>query len=156
MTPEGETPGAADTATEAEVEAGPAPLIRPNWTITDATDPLCIQWAEAACLALAECREQDRAAICAAILDAMQTEGPRHDAYNLLYQDARWWADMAPPHELVAYGTAALDRLRGHALSIPARKRLFARLWETFDPKDRQAFLARVDAEGRFLRRGAA
>ena len=116
MTSESETPGAAGTATEGETLSEEVPPIRLDWSVTKPTDPVHLQWAEAACLALAECRKQDRAAICAAVLDTMQTAGPRHDAFGLLYEDARWWADMAPPHELVAYGTAALDRLRGLAL----------------------------------------
>lgn len=70
--------------------------------------------------------------------------------------DALFWADCAPAHELVAYGAAALDRLRGLPLALDTRKRLFAQLWEAFNPKDRQAFLMRVDPQGRFLRKGAA
>ena len=115
------------------------------------------QWADAAWFSLDHCLPQDVAHICATCLAELETGGPiMGDLLGTAIEDARFWADCAPAHELVAYGTAALDRLRGLALGLDTRKRLFARLWETFDPKDRQAFLTRVDAEGRFLRRGAA
>jgi len=118
--------------------------IKMDFSVTAPTAPLFAQWAEAACLALAECRDQDRAAICAAVLDSMQTSGPRHDVFGLLYEDAQWWADLAPPHELVAYTTAGLARLPKRNLSLPARKRVFAALWKSFPDADRAAFLAHV------------
>ena len=118
--------------------------IRLDWSVTKATDPLCIQWAEAACLALAECRPKDAAAICAAYLDTMETGGPRNDAFGLLHEDARWWADLAPVHELVAYVTAGLTRLPRRHPSLPARKALFKALWRSLPDTDRAAFLAHV------------
>lgn len=148
MTSESETPGAAGTATEGEFETGQVPPI--EYRIRK-------EWANAAWFALDHCDPQDVAHICATCLAELETGGPYFgDLLGTLTGDALFWADCAPAHELVAYGTAALDRLRGLALGLDTRKRLFARLWETFDPKDRQAFLTRVDAEGRFLRRGAA
>lgn len=148
MTSESETPGAAGTATEGEFETGQ--FHSPEYRMR-------AEWASAAAYALENCNPRDAAQLCAGILDAMQTDGPiLGDPFGMVASDALFWAVCAPPHELVAYGTAALDRLRGLALGLNTRKRLFARLWETFDPKDRQAFLTRVDAEGRFLRRGAA
>jgi hypothetical protein len=114
-------------------------------------------WADSAWYALEQCDPQDVAHICATCLAELETGGPAMgDLLGTVTGDALFWADCAPVHELVAYGTAALDRLRGRALGLDTRKRLFARLWETFDPKDRQAFLARVDGEGRFLRKGEA
>lgn len=118
--------------------------ITPDWTVTKATDPLRLQWAEAACMALGECDPQDAAAICAAFLDTAETGGPRHDVFGLLYQDALWWADLAPPHELVAYVTAGLDRLPKTHLSTPRRKQVFKHLWRSFTETDRAAFLAHV------------
>lgn len=141
-----QNPGAADTATGAEYETSPVPskeyLIRKDW-------------ANAVWFALDHCVPEDVAHIAATCLADLETGGPTlGDIFGTVMGDAVFWADCAPAHELVAYGTAALDRLRGTALGIGTRKRLFARLWETFDPKDRQAFLRRVDAEGKF--RGAA
>lgn len=114
------------------------------------------EWATAAAYALQNCDPEDAAQLCAGVLDAMATGGPQlGDPFGVAVSDARLWADCAAPHELVAYGTAALDRLQSLALGANTRKRLFARLWETFDPRDRQAFLSRVGPEGR-LHRGAA
>jgi len=120
------------------------PPTKPEYIPTQPTDPLHIQWAEAACLALAECRPQDVAAICAAVLESMETGGPRHDVFGTLYSDARWWADVAPPHELVAYVIAGLARLPNRHLSILARKRAFMALWQSLPDADRAAFLAHV------------
>jgi len=115
-----------------------------DWNVTKATDPLPAQWAEAACLALAECRPQDAAAICTAYLDTMQTAGPQRDAFGLLYEDAKWWADAAPVHELVAYTLAGLSRLPRRHPSLPARKALFKALWRSLPDTDRAAFVAHV------------
>lgn len=148
MRPENETPGAADTATGGKFETALVPS--PQYRIRK-------DWANAAWFALDHCDPQDAAHICATVLAELETGGPcLGDLLGTLTEDALFWADCAPVHELVAYGASALDRLRGAALGLNTRKRLFARLWETFDPKDRQAFLARVDTEGRFIRKGAA
>lgn len=115
------------------------------------------EWASAAAFALDHCTPNDAAQLCAGILDALQTDGPvLGDPFGMVASDAQFWADCAPPHELAAYGCAALDRLRGLALGVITRKRLFAQLWQTFPPKERQAFLSRVDPQGQFLRRGTA
>jgi len=119
-----------------------------EYTVTNPTHPLHLQWAEAACLALAECRTQDAAAICAAVLDTMRTDGPRHDVFGTLYSDATWWADLAPLHELVAYVTAGLTRLPKRHLSLPARKKLLKALLRSLPDTDCAAFLAQVK-EGR-------
>lgn len=112
--------------------------------------------ADALCRALADCHPKDAAAICAAYLDDQRTGGPvMGDPFGMVSGDAALWADSAPVHELAAYGTAALDRLRTANLGLNARKRLFAALWQSFPDQDRKAFLARVDAEGRFVHRGA-
>ena len=109
----------------------------------------------ALCEALAACNVKDGAAICAEFLDSQRTGGPvMGDPFGMVSGDAALWADSAPVHELAAYGTAALDRLRTANLGLNARKRLFAALWRSFPDQDRKAFLARVDAEGRFIHRG--
>ena len=107
-------------------------------------------------LALGEAHPADASAIAAAYLHAMQTDGPTMgDPFGMVASDARFWADCAPPHELAAYGLAALEKLRGSALGIGQRKRLFAALWASFSEADRVAFLRRVDADGRFHGRAA-
>lgn len=143
-----ETPGASGNATEGHIETG---------QFQTQEYRLRAEWASAAAYALEHCDPHDAAQLCANILEAMQTEGPvLGDPFGMVASDAAFWADCAPAHELAAYGCAALDRLRGLALGLNTRKRLFAKLWETFDKCDRQAFLSRVDAEGKFLHRGAA
>ena len=112
--------------------------------------------AAALCDALAECDPKAASEICAAYLDARRTGGPvLGDPFGMVSGDAGLWADSAPVHELAAYGVAALDRLRTANLGLNARKRLFAAIWQSFPEQDRKAFLARVDAEGRFVYRGA-
>ncbi|WP_374292552.1 hypothetical protein [Paenirhodobacter enshiensis] len=146
MPHETQNPGAFGDATGAEYEAG-QPVTKEYLIRKD--------WANAVWFALDHCDPEDAAHICATCLADLETGGPTlGDIFGTVMGDAVFWADVAPAHELAAYGLAALDRLRGTALGIGTRKRLFARLWETFDPKDRQAFLRRVDAEGKF--RGAA
>ena len=145
MPHETQNPGASGNATGAEYEAGQA--VTQEYKLRKA-------WAMAAWDALDHCDPADRAHICATCLADLETGGPTMgDIFGTVAGDALFWADACPAHELAAYGLAALDRLRGAALGVGIRKRLFARLWETFEAKDRQAFLRRVDAEGKF--RGA-
>jgi hypothetical protein len=148
MTSEAETLGAAGTATEGRYETGQVSFVEYR---------IGKEWANSAWFALDHCDPEDVAHICSTLLAELETGGPvMGDLLGTVTGDALFWADCAPVHELVAYGMAALDRLRGIALGLDIRKRLFAKLWETFDPKDRQAFLTRVDAEGRLVRKGAA
>lgn len=103
------------------------------------------QLATAAWEALIACPSDDAAALCAGFLDAMQTAGPpMGDPFGMLVGDARLWADVAPVHEVAAYGAAAMDRLCGSALGLNTRKRLFMALWTGLPPKERRAFLDRV------------
>ncbi len=148
MTGQMETPGVAGTATGGEFEIT-------QILTTDYRN--CKEWAISAWMVLENGDPQDVAHICATRLAELETGGPAMgNLLGTVTGDALFWADCAPVHELVAYGTAALNRLRTCALGLDTRKRLFARLWEGFDPKDRQAFLSRVDGEGRFLWKGAA
>ncbi|GAB1378289.1 MAG: hypothetical protein LCH92_03420 [Proteobacteria bacterium] len=111
-------------------------------------------WAEALCYALGQCHARDAAVICAAFLAERETGGPALAAQDRLsVEDARWWADIAPPHELVAYGMAALDRLRSTALAPTTRKKLFVSLWESFSDAERLRFVQRIDPEGLVIRR---
>ena len=147
MIPETKTPGAAGTATEGKIETRQFQSIEYR---------MRAEWASAAAYALENCHPHDVAQLCAGILDAMQTDGPTlGDPFGMVAGDARLWADCAAPHELAAYGCAALGRLHGLALGLNARKRLFAALWASFSATDRVAFLRRVDAEGRFHGRAA-
>lgn len=148
MTPQTEPPGASGNATEGNFE-----------TRQFLTLEYCIrkEWATAAWFALDHCDRQDILHICETLLADLVTDGPTlGDPFGMVASDALFWADCAPTHELPAYGCAVLDKLHGRSLGINIRKRLFAKLWKAFDKRDRLAFLARVDAGGEFLHRGAA
>lgn len=70
-------------------------------------------------------------------------------------EDARWWAELASPHEIEAYLSACLRAVGARPVAMRARKRVFAALWETMPEDDRRAFIRRVDPQGRF-HKGAA
>ncbi|MCB5409447.1 hypothetical protein [Pseudogemmobacter faecipullorum] len=139
MSLENDNPGAAATATGAEIDLALTPEYR-----------LRREWATSAWFALDHCDRQDVLHICATYLADLETGGPvMGDLLGTLTGDALFWADCAPAHELVAYGTAALDRLRRIPLGINTRKRLFADLWKAFAPDHRQAFLASIEKSGK-------
>ncbi len=118
-------------------------------------DRLRRAWAESLCYAIGECDLTDALAICTAFLEEHSTNGPElTPLLDMTVADARWWADIAPPHELVAYGMAALDRLRVTPLGLNTRKKLFVALWESFPEEDRLRFAQRIDPEGMVIRRG--
>jgi hypothetical protein len=63
---------------------------------------------------------------------------------SLGYRSRKEWA-------ILAFCFPALDGMRGRALGLIIRKGLFAKLLETFGKPNPLGFLARVDAEGKFL-----
>lgn len=139
MIEQNENPGVEATTTGAEFEAA-------NFTLKEYRERAAA--ATALCEAIRDCHPQDAAQLCAAFLTGMQTNGPQYDVFGRLREDARWWADIAPPHELAAYSVSALDRLRRLALALETRKRLLWHLWSSLSSADRKAFLIRV-REGR-------
>jgi len=121
----------------------------------DVSGPLRTNWAEALVYALGKCHPVDALSICADFIGEYETGGPELAAFSqTTVRDARWWADIAPPHELVAYGMAALDRLGVTPLGQSTRKKLFVALWESFSEVDRVRFAKRIDPEGMVIRRG--
>lgn len=70
-------------------------------------------------------------------------------------EDAKWWASVATPPELVAMMTATMERLGDRALHLSMRKRLFVALWAGMPESDRKSFLSKVDPEGQFHGPGA-
>ena len=118
--------------------------------ITDPALRLRAEWAEAVCYALGECHPDEAAPICAAYLETAETGGPvLGDPFGMVASDARLWAAAAPPHELVAYTVAGLERLPKAHLSLPARKRVFKHLWRSFTDTDRAAFIKAVTKGGK-------
>lgn len=107
------------------------------------------EWATALCHVLGECDAEDAAAICAAYLDNLRTDGPAHPFLNEVRAEAEYWADCAQMPELEAVTLAGLRRLGEMALGVRTRKRLFARLWDSFTDADRLSFARRVGMIGR-------
>ena len=102
--------------------------------------------AEGAAIALEACHYEDRAQVCAYILDMMSADyPPAADFLGHRIEDARFWCEIAAPDQVAALGLAALDRLNNLALGRPTRKRLLAGLWQSMSEVDRQAFLAWAD-----------
>jgi hypothetical protein len=103
--------------------------------------------------ALENAHPEDALTICCAALDQLRAGTPLPPLLEI-EDEARWWASMAAPFELLAYMQACLDRLTDEAMKVNTRKRLMVQLWETLPATDRQAFLARVDPQGQFVRAG--
>ena len=119
--------------------------------INDPALRLRMEWANALAFALSECHPDDAAAICCAFLDTIETRGPMlGDPFGITVSDARLWAAAALPHELVSYTLAGFAELPRAHVSNAAVKRLFVAIWQRLPDADRRAFLARVDADGRF------
>lgn len=96
------------------------------------------------CHAIGQAHPQDAAQIMAAALRDAETFGPQHDPFGHVRQDARYWAELAPPHEVQAYVLAGLRQLGQQALGSQARKEIFAALWKDMPAKDKAAFLAAI------------
>lgn len=117
--------------------------------ITDHATRLRMEWANSLAYALGECNAQDAAAICVAFLETVETGGPSMGGpFGLLASDARLWAASAPPHELVAFTLAGLERLPKAHLSNPARKTAFKAMWRSFTDAERASFIATVTKKG--------
>jgi hypothetical protein len=111
-------------------------------TFHDPASALRAEWADALCYALGECHPYDAAAICAAYLETAETGGPlMGDPFGMVAGDARLWAVSAPPHELVAYTLAGLERLPRSHLGTRTRKTAFKAIWRSFTDQERAAFL---------------
>jgi hypothetical protein len=102
--------------------------------------------ARDACDALALCHRDIAVQIAEAALEQMRTGGPHSDLMGDIRREARWWAELAPAHELRAYVVAALDQLGQRAISDKARKEVFAALWKGMGEPDRAAFLQAIGA----------
>ena len=117
--------------------------------ISDHATRLRMEWANSLAYALGECHPDDAAAICAAFLETVETGGPMlGDPFGITASDARLWAAAAPPHELVAFTLAGLERLPKAHLSSPARKTCFKAIWRSFSDIERAAFIAAVTKKG--------
>lgn len=103
--------------------------------------------------ALENAHPEDALTICCAALDQLRIGTPLPPLLEI-EDEARWWASAASRFELLAYMQACLDQLADEAMKVNTRKRLMVQIWDTLPAPDRQAFLARVDPEGQFVRAG--
>ncbi|MCC5974728.1 MAG: hypothetical protein JJT81_11830 [Rubellimicrobium sp.] len=103
------------------------------------------EWLDAAWLALDHCDPDDRFELLTAWMAKYETGGPPlGDPFGMVAGDARLWAAAAPPHELVAFTLAGLERLPDRHLSLTARKQVFKALWRSLPETDRASFIAHV------------
>lgn len=100
-------------------------------------------------LAIEQAHPDDIAALAWQALDDLRTIGPRLDPLGDVEQDARFWADCAPPHELAGYAVAAMDRLADLRLGGRARRRLMVALWNAMPESERAAFIKNVGGRAR-------
>lgn len=114
-----------------------------------------VQWAERAIESLEACGPEVADALCLRWLEQSRTPGPQNDLFGTLYSDARFWAEVAPPHEVVAYTVAGLGQLPKRYVPQGTLKRVFVAIWELFDNAARSSFLRRVDPNGRSGGKGA-
>lgn len=134
MTPQMETPGALAGAAEGSKQVS----IHNEYSWQRV-------WASVLWDALEHCDPADVLHACETALAELETGGPTlGDPFGTVTGDALIWADCAPAHELAAYATAALDRLRQRRIGLAARKKLFFALWQSLEPEHRLAFLERV------------
>jgi hypothetical protein len=163
MTDQNVNPGAGGTGVKGNVEAAKLQGSRYTATHHQAGSVDCLQpaarlryekWAIAKA-SLEALDPHDAATLCAAVLDVVNAGDPRLDPFGDIRADAAFWADCANIAELEAYFAATLKKLGNQALGKAARKRLFVAIWQSFTIADRQAFLSRVDPNGKFHREAA-
>lgn len=99
--------------------------------------------ATALVLAIRDTHPNDaRQLLTAALIDLSAGMPPSDAFFPTVREDARWWAGLATPAELMEVLSAALDSLRNRAMHLDMRKRLFMRLWRSFSPQQQGAFLS--------------
>lgn len=104
------------------------------------------EWASSLAWCISQCNPHDAAQIMAAALQNMETDGPQHDVFGTLRRDARWWAEIAPAHEVQAYVIEGLRHLKDTAVGRSARKELIVALWNGMRADDKEAFLRAIGA----------
>lgn len=105
---------------------------------------LRMERANTLAIAIADAHPDDAHQIMTAALDDMQTIGPMTSSFGPIRDDAQWWAEICPQHELQEYVYAGLKVLAGRALGRSARLKFLAALWNGVAPNDKQEFIDRV------------
>lgn len=99
-------------------------------------------------LAIDDCDPLDASQICTAWLESMQTGGPDGPSFGSVRDDAKWWSETAPQHELQEYVYAGMCELGRRALGRSARLRFIAHLWNGLAAEDKREFMRRVAGPG--------
>jgi hypothetical protein len=92
--------------------------------------------------AIAACDRREALVAMAGILDRESIESPAICSFYSHREDAEWWAEIAPPHQVQAYVWAGLKQLRHEAMGRDMRARMIVALWNGMAPEDRVKFLA--------------
>lgn len=92
--------------------------------------------------AMAACDSRDALIAMAGVLEREAIDGPEISCLWGQKEDAEWWAELAPPHQVQAYVYAGLKQLRHEAMGRDMRARMIVALWNGMAPADRAKFLA--------------
>lgn len=92
--------------------------------------------------AMGACDKRDALIAMAGVLERETIDGPEIAPLVDQRQDAEWWAEIAPPHQVQAYVYAGLKQLRHEAMGRDMRARMIVALWNGMAPEDRAKFLA--------------
>lgn len=92
--------------------------------------------------AMAACDRRDALVAMAGVLDRETVESPEIAPLVSRKEDAEWWAEIAPPHQVQAYVWAGLKQLRHEAMGRDMRARMIVALWNGMTAEDRAKFLA--------------
>lgn len=97
--------------------------------------------------AIQDCPRREALIAMAAVLDREAIESPPISTFYSHREDAEWWAEIAPPHQVQAYVWAGLKQLRHEAMGRDMRARMIVALWNGMAPEDRAKFLAFVQGQ---------
>ena len=100
--------------------------------------------ATALVLAIRDAHPNDARLLLTVALIDLSAGMPSGAIFATVREDARWWAGLATPAELMEVLSAALDNLRSRAMHLEMRKRLFMWLWRSSSPKQQGDFLSFV------------
>lgn len=94
---------------------------------------------------LVACDPMAAGLVAAETLECVSAGSPIVSLWNVR-EDAEFWASVANPIEIECYFAACLREISSRNLALPARKRLFAALWESLPASDRSTFARRIGA----------
>lgn len=98
-------------------------------------------------LAIRRTHPDDARVILTAALHDLMAGLPHFAGFGSIREDAKWWAGLATPIELIETMFACMEKIKDRALHKDMRKRLLWAMWRSLDADSRAAFLARVGAD---------